>query len=60
MIIYNCNKATGNAGRRKTMEDEMNKADLIAILTSILQVAETNGESKTAEHIKRILEEVRK
>lgn len=42
------------------MEDEMNKADLIAILTSILQVAETNGESKTAEHIKRILEEVRK
>lgn len=40
--------------------DEMNKADLIAILTSIKLVADTNNEVKTSEHIKKILEEVRK
>lgn len=40
--------------------EDMNKADLIAILVSIKQVADDNGEVKTSEHIKKILEEIRK
>lgn len=39
--------------------DEMNKADFIAILASIREAAKTNGESKTEEHINKILEEIR-
>lgn len=40
--------------------DEMSKADLIAMLVSIREVAKTNNEMKTVEHIDKILEEVRK
>ena len=43
------------------MEDqEMNKAELIALLVSILQVAKANGETQTAKHIEEILKEIRK
>ena len=40
--------------------EEMSKADLIAMLVSIREVARTNGETHTVEHIEKILEEVRK
>jgi len=39
---------------------EMSKADLIAVLVSIREVARASGEMKTVEHIDKILEEVRK
>ena len=42
------------------MENEMSKADLIAMLVSIREVARTNGETHTVDHIELILEEVRK
>jgi hypothetical protein len=38
----------------------MNKADLIAMLVSIREVARVSGELKTVEHIDKIIEEVRK
>lgn len=38
----------------------MSKADLIAMLVSIREVARTNGEIHTVEHIDKILEEIRK
>ena len=51
----------GTAGKEKTMEnEEMSKADLIAMLVSIREVARTNGEIHTVEHIDKILEEIRK
>lgn len=40
--------------------EEMSKADLIAMLVSIREVARTNGEIHTVEHIDKILEEIRK
>ena len=40
--------------------EEMSKADLIAMLVSIREVARANGELKTVEHINKILEEVRR
>lgn len=40
--------------------EDMSKADLIAILVSIREVAKANGEKKTEEHIAKILEEIRK
>ena len=40
--------------------EEMSKADLIAMLVSIREVARTYGETHTVEHIEKILEEVRK
>lgn len=40
--------------------NEMSKDYLIAILVSIRQVAEKNGEYKTVEHIDTILKEIRK
>ncbi len=40
--------------------EEMSKADLIAMLVSIREVAKANGENKTVEHINKILEEIRK
>ena len=46
--------------RRKEMEnEEMSRADLIAMLVSIREVARTNGEIHTVEHIDKILEEIR-
>ena len=51
------------AGKEIEMEteiEEMTKADLIAILVSIREVARTNGEIHTVEHIDKILEEIRK
>lgn len=41
-------------------DDEMSRADLIAILTSIREYAKEHNETKTEEHIKTILEEIRK
>ena len=41
-------------------ENEMSKTDLIAILVSIREVAKSNGEEKTVEHINKIIEEMRK
>ena len=35
--------------------EEMSKADLIAMLVSIREVAKTNGETHTVEHIEKIL-----
>ena len=60
MVICICSKEM--AGKeRKIMENiEVSKADLIAMLVSIREVAKANGEMKTAEHIDKILEEVRK
>ena len=59
MVLYNCSK--GMAGKEREMEnEEMSKADLIAMLVSIREVAKTNGETHTVEHIEKILEEVRK
>lgn len=60
MIVYTCSKEI--AGKEITMEreNEMSKADLIAMLVSIREVAKANGEMKTVEHIDKILEEVRK
>lgn len=40
--------------------EEMSKADLIAILASIREVAKANGENKTVEHVNKLLEEIRK
>ena len=57
-VLYNCIK--GTAGKELNMENEMSKADLIAMLVSIREVARTNGETHTVEHIEKILEEVRK
>jgi hypothetical protein len=58
-VLYNCSK--GTAGKELKMEnEEMSKADLIAMLVSIREVARTNGETHTVEHIEKILEEVRK
>ncbi len=39
-------------------ENEMSKADLIAMLVSIREVARTNGENHTVEHIDRILADI--
>ena len=59
MVLYNCSK--GMVGKEIEMEnEEMSKADLIAMLVSIREVARTNGETHTVEHIEKILEEVRK
>ncbi len=41
-------------------QEEMNKADLIAILVSILEVAKEHGETHTVQHIEKILQEIRK
>lgn len=60
MGIY-CNCSKGTAGKELNMEnEEMSKADLIAMLVSIREVARTNGEIHTVEHIDKILEEIRK
>lgn len=40
--------------------EDMSKAEIIAILVSIKQVADDNNEVKTSKHIKKILEEIRK
>lgn len=40
--------------------EEMSKSDLVAVLVSIMEVAKANGETKTAEHINKILEAIRK
>lgn len=40
--------------------EEMSKADLIAMLVSNREVARANGELKTVEHIDKILDEIRK
>ena len=40
--------------------EEMSKADLIAMLVSIREMARANGELKTVEHIDIILNEIRK
>ena len=57
-VLYDCSK--GTAGKELNMENEMSKADLIAMLVSIREVARTNGETHTVEHIEKILEDVRK
>lgn len=57
----NVNEESTSAGKEFKMgNDEMTKADLIAMLVSIREVAKTNGETATVEHINKILEEVRK
>ena len=40
-------------------KEEMQKADLIALLVSIREVAKANNETKTVEHITMILNEVK-
>ncbi len=40
--------------------EDISKTNLIAILSSIREVARHNDEERTVEHINRILEEVRK
>lgn len=40
--------------------EEMSKADLIAMLVSIREVARESKEMKTVDHIDKILEEIRK
>lgn len=61
MVLYNCSK--GMAGKEMEMEteiEEMTKADLIAILVSIREVAKANNEQATVNHITKMLEEIRK
>ena len=61
MVLYNCSK--GIAGKEINMEteiEEMTKADLIAILVSIREVAKANNEQATVNHITKMLEEIRK
>ena len=61
MVLYNCSK--GMAGKEREMEteiEEMTKADLIAILVSIREVAKANNEQATVNHITKMLEEIRK
>mgnify|MGYP000171359558 CR=1 FL=1 len=61
MVLYNCSK--GMAGKEIEMEteiEEMTKADLIAILVSIREVAKANNEQATVNHITKMLEEIRK
>lgn len=42
------------------IEDEnMSRADLIALLVSIREVAKSNGENHTVEHIEIILKEIK-
>ena len=61
MVFFFINCSKGTAGKELKMEnEEMSKADLIAMLVSIREVARTNGETHTVEHIEKILEEVRK
>ena len=53
------------AGKEMEMEmeteiEEMTKADLIAILVSIREVAKANNEQATVNHITKMLEEIRK
>lgn len=58
---YNYKRNRGTAGKEFEMENEnMSKADLIAMLVSIREVARKNGEMNTVEHIDKILEEIRK
>ena len=47
MLLYTC-KEQGN-GRKgvKEMDKKMSKADLIALLVSVREVARANGEMKT-------------
>ncbi len=40
--------------------EEMSKADLIAMLVSIRELAKEHNENYTVEHINKILEEIRK
>ena len=40
-------------------DEDMSKADLIALLVSIREVAKANKEEKTVEHIETILNEIR-
>ena len=42
------------------MEDELSKANLIAILTAIKEYAKEHSENDTAKYIEKILEEVKK
>jgi hypothetical protein len=59
--VYNIIVIKKEAGKERKMEEnEMSKADLIAMLVSIREVARANGELKTVEHIDKILDEVRK
>ena len=61
MVLYNRSK--GMAGKEIEMEteiEEMTKADLIAILVSIREVAKANNEQATVNHITKMLEEIRK
>jgi uncharacterized protein (UPF0128 family) len=48
------------AVREKMEKNEMSKVALIAMLTSIREVARANGELKTVEHINKIIDEGRK
>ena len=40
-------------------DEDMNKADLIALLVSIREVAKAHNETATVEHIETILKEIR-
>lgn len=40
--------------------EEMTNLQLVAMLVSIREVARSNGEMKTVEHIDKILEEIKK
>ena len=60
MVIYNCSTEIAGKEYKMERENEMSKADLIAMLVSIREVARANGEMKTVDHIDKILEEVRK
>lgn len=59
--IYNKDVTKERQERRQKMElEEMNKADLIAILTAIREAAKKSNENNTVQLVETILEEIRK
>ena len=60
MVLYYCSKEVTGKELKDMEHEEMSKADLIAMLVSIREMARANNELKTVEHIDIILNEIRK
>ena len=60
MVLYYCSKEITGKELKDMEHEEMSKADLIAMLVSIREMARANNELKTVEHIDIILSEIRK
>lgn len=60
MVLLYCSKEVTGKELKDMEHEEMSKADLIAMLVSIREMARANNETKTVEHIDIILSEIRK